>query len=77
MRAARYGVKYEYMFLEPSGEDLDSLREFVEEGMVRTVVGDVVDMRDIEGVRRACQVVYSSQGGLGKVVIRVMAENHE
>jgi hypothetical protein len=59
------------MFLEPSGEDLDSLRGFVEEGSLKTVVGDVVDMRDVEEVRRACQVVYGNQGGLGKVVIRV------
>ncbi|KAL3486587.1 chaperonin 10-like protein [Aspergillus germanicus] len=78
MRAARYGVRYEYMFLEPSGEDLESLRGFVEEGSLKTVVGNVVDMKDVEEVRRACQVVYCSQGGLGKVVIRVSAaENHE
>jgi hypothetical protein len=66
------------MFLEPSGEDLDLLRGFVEGGKVRTVVGEVVDMQDIEGVRRACQVVYENWGGLGKAVFRVAtAENQE
>jgi hypothetical protein len=65
------------MFLEPSGEDLDSLRGFVEGSKLRTVVGDMVDMRDIEGVRKACQVVYGSPGGLGKVVIRVSTAQNQ
>ncbi|KAL2813991.1 chaperonin 10-like protein [Aspergillus granulosus] len=71
LRAWRYGVSYSYMFLEPSGEDLDILRGYAEEGRLRTIVGTIVDMRDIEEVRKACQVVYSNQGGLGKTVIRV------
>jgi hypothetical protein len=66
------------MFLEPGGEDLDSLRGFVEGGKVRTVVGEAVDMQDIAAVRRACQVVYENWGGLGKVVIRAAtAESQE
>ncbi|KAF7590655.1 hypothetical protein BBP40_002546 [Aspergillus hancockii] len=76
LRARRYGVEYSYMFLEPSGKDLDLLREYVEEGKLKTVVGNTVDMSDIEAVRNACQVVYSNQGGLGKVVIKIAnAEN--
>lgn len=68
LRARRYGVSYSYMFLEPSGEDLDTLRGYVEEGRLKTVVGTTVDMQDIAEVRKACQVVYSNQGGLGKVI---------
>jgi hypothetical protein len=60
------------MFLEPNGKDLDSLREWIEEGKVKSVVGTVVNLRDIEEVRRACQVVYDGKGGLGKAVIRVI-----
>ena len=71
LRARRYGVSYSYMFLEPSGEDLDKLRGYSEEGKMKQVVGATVDMRDITEVRKACQVVYSNQGGLGKMVIRV------
>ncbi|KAJ9315853.1 hypothetical protein DTO271D3_3831 [Paecilomyces variotii] len=71
LRARRYGVSYSYMFLEPSGEDLDILRGYVEEGRLKTVVGTTANMRDIEEVRKACQVVYSNQGGLGKVIIVV------
>lgn len=71
LRAWRYSVKYAYMFLESSGQDLDELRTHVEEGRLRTVVGMTVPLSDIEAVRSACQVVYSGKGGLGKVVVQV------
>ncbi|ODM19410.1 hypothetical protein SI65_04394 [Aspergillus cristatus] len=71
LRARRYGVEYSYMFLASTGKDLDELRRYVEEGRLRTVVGTVVEFRDIESVRNACDVVYSGKGGLGKLVIRV------
>ncbi|KAL2839486.1 chaperonin 10-like protein [Aspergillus pseudoustus] len=77
LRAWRYGVSYSYMFLEPSGDDLDSLGGYVEQGKLRTVIGTMVDMQDIDEVRKACQVVYSNQGGLGKVVIRVSSLGNE
>lgn len=71
MRARRYGVSYTYMFLHENGKDLDALREYVEDGKLKTVVGTTVNMSDIQAVRDACQVVYSNQGGLGKAVIKV------
>lgn len=73
-RARRYGVTYSYMFLESSGKDLDELRGLVESGKLRTVVGTMASLRDIEAVQEACQVVYSGRGGLGKVVIKVLDE---
>jgi NADPH:quinone reductase-like Zn-dependent oxidoreductase len=72
VRARRYGVEYSYLLLGSSGEDLDALRGYVEDGKVRTVVGDVVKLRDIEGIRRICSVVYSGKGGLGKSVVKVI-----
>lgn len=72
LRARRYGVEYSYMFLEPSRKDLDLLREYVEKGKLKPVVGTTANMWDIEDVRKACQVVYSNRGGLGKVVIQVV-----
>ncbi|KAF3396804.1 Reticulon-4-interacting protein 1 [Talaromyces pinophilus] len=72
LRAQRYGVDYSYMFLVSSGDDLDELRKYVDEGKMKTVVGTIVDLRDIEAVRNACQVIYSGRGGLGKLVIKVL-----
>lgn len=71
-RAWRYGVTYSYMFLESSGKDLDELRDLVESGKLRTVVGTIAGLRNLKAVQDACQVVYSGRGGLGKVVIRVV-----
>ncbi|KAJ5897835.1 hypothetical protein N7504_008123 [Penicillium tannophilum] len=72
-RAGRYGVEYEYMILESSGKDLDELRGYVEDGKLKTVVGTNVELRDLKAVQKACQVVYDGKGGLGKLVIRVVA----
>ncbi|KAJ5086826.1 hypothetical protein NUU61_008133 [Penicillium alfredii] len=75
LRARRYNTEYSYMFLESSGKDLDDLRRHVEEGRLRTIVGTTVDLQDTSSVRNACDIVYSGRGGLGKVVIRVKADN--
>ncbi|KAJ5679153.1 hypothetical protein N7462_007397 [Penicillium macrosclerotiorum] len=71
LRAWRWSVGYMYWFLEPNGADLDTLRQFVEEGKLVPVVGARVDMRDIDKVREACGLVYKGKGGLGKTVFEV------
>lgn len=73
-RAWRWGVGYEYMFLDPKGEDLMILGRAVEEGRLRPVVGAKVDMRDVEGVRKACGKVFDGKGGIGKTVFEVVKE---
>ncbi|KAJ5155792.1 hypothetical protein N7492_008595 [Penicillium capsulatum] len=68
-RASRYGVKYSSIFLEPNATDLDSIREWVDTGKLRTVVGTKVGFKDLKAVREACQVVFDGRGGVGKSVI--------
>lgn len=68
-RASRYGVKYSSIFLEPNATDLNSIREWVETGKVRTIVGTKAHFKDLKAVRDACQVVYDGKGGIGKTVI--------
>lgn len=75
LRARRWGVRYEYMFLEPNSQDLDTLREYVDEGKLKLIVGKEVEFKDIEQVREACQTVYSGKGGVGKMVIEVIKDN--
>ena len=72
LRAWRWGVNYQYLFLEPSGDDLDKIRDFIEEGKLKTVVGERVDLRDIEKVREASLRTYNGKGGLGKTVFEVI-----
>lgn len=71
-RAWRWGVEYEYFFLNSNREDLDDLREWVESGKVRSVVGGRVRMKDLDGVREMCRGVYKGRGGIGKMVIDVV-----
>lgn len=71
-RAARWRVEYEYFFLDPNAQDLDTLRGYVEERKVVPVVGSRVNLRDIEQVREACGLVYKGKGGIGKAVIEVV-----
>lgn len=70
-RARRWGVEYEYFFLEPNAEDLEVLSKHVEGGKLVPVVGARVRMQDIENVREACGLVYKGKGGIGKTIIEV------
>lgn len=72
-RARSYEVKYSYMFLESSADELDTLTHYVEEGKLRPVVGSKVAFRDLATVKEACLQTYQGKGGVGKTVF-VMAE---
>lgn len=71
LRARRWGVEYQYMFLEPNGKDLSEITGFVEEELLKPVIGSRADMKDIESVRNIAGLVYAGKGGLGKAVIEV------
>ncbi|OQE12843.1 hypothetical protein PENFLA_c061G09408 [Penicillium flavigenum] len=68
-RASRYGVKYSSIFLEPNATDLESIRQWVEAGKLRTIVGITAHFKDLQAVRGACQVVFDGKGSIGKSVI--------
>lgn len=67
-----WDIKYSYLILEPNGEDLESLKGMVERGELKPIVGDVVGLEDLEGVRRGCQRVMDGKGGVGKFVVEVV-----
>lgn len=69
MHAACYGVGYTAFFLDANGEDLESIRQWFDEGRLRTVVGATAQCKDVDAVRDACQMVYRGRGGVGKSVI--------
>ncbi|MFY1634598.1 NADP-dependent oxidoreductase [Solwaraspora sp. WMMB335] len=66
-RARRYGVNYRYMFMRPSGADLDVLAGLVDQGKLRTVTDRVFPLEQIaEGF------AYLEQGrAKGKVIVRM------
>lgn len=70
-RARRWGVDYQYMFLQSNGKDLALIADSATDGSLRPVVGDRTDLKDIERFREVAEVVYTGKGGLGKTVIDV------
>jgi NADPH:quinone reductase-like Zn-dependent oxidoreductase len=67
--AKRHGVRYEYLFMHPSGEQLAQLGRLLAEGSVRTIVDKVFPL---DQVREA--LAYSEAGhATGKVVVEVKA----
>lgn len=67
--AKRHGVRYEYLFMHPSGEQLAQIGRLLAEGSVKTVIDKVFPL---EQVREA--LAYSEAGhATGKVVVEVKA----
>jgi NADPH:quinone reductase-like Zn-dependent oxidoreductase len=65
-------VKYEFLSADTNDRgDLDGLAELVREGKIKPVVGKVVDLDDINGVRQGCTEVFTGKGGIGKFVIAI------
>ncbi|KAF2446039.1 GroES-like protein [Karstenula rhodostoma CBS 690.94] len=62
--AKQSNVEYSYLFMEFSGKDLDEVRAHVEDGHLRPVVGNQVDIRDIDGTRGTCKMVFNGKGGV-------------
>ncbi|KAG6004675.1 hypothetical protein E4U21_000830 [Claviceps maximensis] len=73
-RARRWKVQYEYLFLEPNGQDLDELRAHVDDGKVKSVVGLTVPFEDIEQVKKAAMTSYQGRGGIGKTVFTMAVD---
>lgn len=65
------GVTYGFLSLDPNARDLERLKGWVEEGKVKVIVGEVVKMSDIRGVRRGCEQILVGKGGVGKFVIEI------
>jgi NADPH:quinone reductase-like Zn-dependent oxidoreductase len=66
-----WGVGYAWFDLVPNGKDLKILAGMVDRGELRPVVGEVVKLSDLEGVRRVCGMVLDGKGGVGKFVVEV------
>ena len=67
--AKRHDVRYEYLFMRPSGEQLAQIGRLLADGSVRTIIDKVFPL---EQVREA--LAYSEAGhATGKVVVEVKA----
>ena len=67
--AKRYGVRYEYLFMHPSGEQLAQIGRLLADGSVRTIIDKVFPL---DQAREALAHVEAGHA-TGKVVIEVKA----
>jgi hypothetical protein len=51
-------------------EDAERVGELIATGKVKSV-RRVVDLEDIQAVRKGCEQIYTGKGGLGKLVIKI------
>jgi NADPH:quinone reductase-like Zn-dependent oxidoreductase len=66
-----FGVSYKGLVLVGNSKDLERLSGWVEEGKLKPIVGRVVKLSDMEGVRKGCQQVLDGKGGVGKFVVEI------
>ncbi|GAW21225.1 hypothetical protein ANO14919_107430 [Xylariales sp. No.14919] len=67
------GTNIKYTFVSGNfgvREDAERTGEFIATGKVKAVKR-VVDLEDIEAVRKGCEQVYKGKGGIGKLVIKI------
>jgi NADPH:quinone reductase-like Zn-dependent oxidoreductase len=65
--AAAAGARYEFLFMEPSGRQLDEIRELVAQGAIKPVLDRVFPLKEAKQA-----LAYSESGrARGKIVIRV------
>ncbi|KAJ4146391.1 hypothetical protein NW754_001856 [Fusarium falciforme] len=70
-------IKHEFVSGSPNiREDMDVVADLVAKGKVRGVY-TTVKLGDIEEVRKACEKVAAGKGGLGKLVIKISAEEDD
>jgi len=66
-----FGVNYKALVLVGNAKDLERLGGWVEEGKLKPIVGSVVKLSDLEGVRKGCQQCLEGKGGVGKFVVEI------
>jgi NADPH:quinone reductase-like Zn-dependent oxidoreductase len=67
----RVGVNYDFVFMDPKGEDLDKLSEYVAGGILKPIIGRTAKFSNIKDVIDGCQEIYDGKGGIGKFVIEI------
>jgi NADPH:quinone reductase-like Zn-dependent oxidoreductase len=70
----RYQVEFDSVLMKPNGGELERIKEWVEEGKIKPVVGKVLKFAKLEGIREECSRIMKGKGGVGKVVIDIITD---
>ncbi|MEX2948391.1 NADP-dependent oxidoreductase [Staphylococcus warneri] len=66
-RAKQYGVNYEFLFMKSSGQQLEHIRQLVENGSIQPIVDKVYDFKDTQSA-----LDYSISGrAKGKIIVKM------
>lgn len=65
--AKKHEVEYEFLFMRPSGEQLNQIRELVEAGKIKPIIDKIYDLEEAQGA-----MSYLETGrAKGKVIVKV------
>ncbi|TVY21678.1 2-methylene-furan-3-one reductase [Lachnellula arida] len=70
----RYQVRFDTVLMKSNGGALERIKMWVEEGRLRPVVGTVLKFVDLEGIKGEGERIMMGKGGVGKVVIDIIAD---
>jgi len=62
------------VLMKPNGSELERIKEWVEDGKIKPVVGKVLKFVNLEGIKEECTRIMKGKGGVGKVVINIIAD---
>jgi NADPH:quinone reductase-like Zn-dependent oxidoreductase len=71
---ARYDVKFDSVLMKVNGAELGRIKGWVEEQKIKPVVGKVLKFANLEGIKEECTRISKGKGGVGKVVIEIIAD---
>ena len=59
------------------GKDMDRIRQWLEEGKLKCLVGQVIQLEDVEEIKKVCGRMHGfrGKGGIGKVVVEVYKDS--
>ncbi|PXX84750.1 NADP-dependent oxidoreductase [Staphylococcus warneri] len=65
--AKQYSVNYEFLFMKPSGQQLEVIRQLVENGSIKPVIDKVYDFKETQAA-----LEYSNSGrAKGKIIVKM------
>jgi len=60
--------------MKSNGSDLEKIKEWVEVGKMKPVVGKVLKFANLEGIKDECTRIMNGKGGVGKLVIDIITD---
>lgn len=67
--AQKYGTSYEFLFMQPNGEQLETIKNWVETGQIRPIVDKVFAFDDTQNA-----LEYSESGrAKGKIIVEIQS----